>query len=772
MLSDSSISFFDFPLFDFEFNFKIKNTGEAQHKIFFSKIFKVFCTIEYPLKINLIDIGTNKILKSHSIGLGTNMAFTRKKHTTILRHMNSDFVLAFKELKDLNILILALTSQRIIFYNMKHEKIVIDKSLNMKQITDLIYVKKFKVLVTVVYDTCIPVFELELGEGREEINFVGRLVGHLGFVISAEMIEDKDILVSIDEKSVIKFWNLRYFTCIKTVDLMGTKTVVKQIIYLKKKDLLSVISKKITTYKLEHNLADHDEKEQDRVLYVYFNALNNSFYVFSNLSLLIIDGSKPEIRKIIYYNKKNETHRDRIIASFVKVVNEGRHFYLGDTRGNVSYYDIRFTLISKLTKNKGGIERLEMFNDNDNLLFTFSKSDVHTHCLSSDKGCTKPKLLRRLMDLGENGHSFIKSIVSISMGVILLNSGNNEIYVIDQELNNVHSKISFHSSETILDMFCYDPLGFIIVYLSSNRLIVFDYTFDEQFIFLDYHLKIISIQDLEGINSSAYISGCLNDKDSYKHTSIHKFDLILGYEGGKLLILTFSDEDGLFKQKKNYTKKSSYNSRRNSKTKFFDFSTNFKQIQISLDKKVEERNTDIDSLEAITVITYNKEDELHPLKQRNCLVIQDPYFDSVSVLKTDKSYLCILLGNRFKIIDYDGNIYINFVLKNLKFDRWKFKYRNTECRRNELLNILKFLKEVNLRVEKSKSLLDEFVRIDLSSHTKNPLFLTQQHNNKMSLPMLHTKRKEGYIFHQNGKDSVSLEMNTSNLKRSQFKKDL
>ena len=142
------------------------------------------------------------------------------------------------------------------------------------------------------------------------------------------------------------------------------------------------------------------------------------------------------------------------------------------------------------------------------------------------------------------------------------------------------------------------------------------------------------------------------------------------------------------------------------------------------------------------------------------------------MLKTDKSYLCILLGNRFKIIDYDGNIYINFVLKNLKFDRWKFKYRNTECRRNELLNILKFLKEVNLRVEKSKSLLDEFVRIDLSSHIKNPLFLTQQHNNKMSLPMLHTKRKEGYIFHQNGKDSVSLEMNTSNLKRSQFKKDL
>ena len=756
--------FFDFPNFDFEFNFKIKNTTETQHKIFFSKLYNSFCTIEYPLKINLIDIGTNRIKKSVSIDLNNGQHLTRKKATTFLKQMNFDFVMAFLELKELNMIILAISCQRLVFYNVKSDKKVIDKNLNMKQITDLIYVKKFKVLITVVYDTCIPVFEIELGEGKEEINFVGRLIGHLGFVISAVMIEDKDILVSIDEKSMIKFWNLRYFTCIKTVDLMGTKTIVKQIIYLKKKDLLSVISKKITTYKLEHNLADHDEKERNRVLLVYFNSLTNQFYIFTNLSLLIIEGAKPVIKKVIYYNKKNETHRDKIIASFVTVINDGRQFYLGDTRGNVFYYDIRFTLLSKLAKNKDGITNLRIFKEADTLLFSFSSNDIHIHCLSNNRTTTKPKLLRRLIDLEENGHKFVNTVASISMGILLLNCGNNEIYVVDQELNNVHSILVFPTEERILNIFCFDQLGLIVVYLSNHRIAVFDYFFDEQFIFLNYNLKMISLYQIKGKEGKELVCGNLNAREK-------DFDLILGYNDGEIIILRFNNEENIFKPKKNYTKKSSYNAQRNSKNRFFDFSTNFKKIFISLKENTHFCLRDQD--ENVGFVVYKEKNETNCLSYLNTLKLEDKRFHSISALQTDRNYITVLFGNRFKLFDYEGNCSIDFKIQDLKFNKWKFKYKDNQQRKSELEDVVKILKTINKRVEDNKSLLDNFIKIDLGRCYQSNLFLTQKNQKeKVVLPYLKRQEKEGYLIPRRSNLANNVELGNSWLKRSQPSQDI
>ena len=672
--------------------------------------------------------------------------------------MNFDFVMAFLELKELNTIILAISCQRLVFYNTKHDKKVIDKNLNMKQITDLIYVKKFKILITVVYDTCIPVFELELGEGKEEINFVGRLIGHLGFVISTVMIEDKDILVSIDEKSMIKFWNLRYFTCIKTVDLMGTKTIVKQIIYLKKKDLLSVISKKITTYKLEHNLADHDEKERNKVLLVYFNPLTNQFYVFTILSLVIIEGAKPVIKKVIYYNKKNETHRNKIVASFVTVVNDGRQFYLGDTRGNIFCYDIRFTLISKLVKNRNGITDLTIFKGNDNLLFSFSSNDINIHCISDHKNVTKPKLLRRLTELTEKGNKFCNSAISITMGIMLLNSGNNEIYVIDQELHNVHSLLIFPAEERIQSIFCFDQLGLIVVYLSNHRIAIFDYIFNEQFIFLNYNLKIVSLYQIEGKEGKNFVCGNINVREK-------DFDLLLGYDDGEIIILRFNNENEVFKSKRDYTKKSSYNAQRNSKNRFFDFSTNFKKIFVSF-----KRNTNFclrNEFDDIGFVVYKEKDETNCLSYLNSIELGEERFHSISALQSDRNYITVLLGNRFKVFDYTGNCCMDFKIQNLKFNRWKFKYKDSEKREGELKEVVSILKQINKRVEDNKSLLGDFIRIDLGSCYETKLFLTQKiHKENIILPSLRRQNKDAYLIPSRSTILNNVESASSSLKRS------
>lgn len=49
---------------------------------------------------------------------------------------------------------------------------------------------------------------MDKNNGHFEISFIGRLVGHLNLIIAAQYSQELDMLVSIDDKMNLRFWDL------------------------------------------------------------------------------------------------------------------------------------------------------------------------------------------------------------------------------------------------------------------------------------------------------------------------------------------------------------------------------------------------------------------------------------------------------------------------------------------------------------------------------------------------------------------------------------
>ena len=83
-------------------------------------------------------------------------------------------------------------------------------------------------------------------------------------VTSGCLIEEKGILITIDENLIIKFWSLLNMKCIKSIEINGRSNFknifyIKNIYFIKKTHSLAIISKKIKLYKI-NNINKKDDK--------------------------------------------------------------------------------------------------------------------------------------------------------------------------------------------------------------------------------------------------------------------------------------------------------------------------------------------------------------------------------------------------------------------------------------------------------------------------------------------------------------------------------
>lgn len=83
-----------------------------------------------------------------------------------------------------------------------------EKNSKIKNFLKIIYSIKYQAFIIITHDNNIPVFKLELHDQFFELNFIGRLIGHLSFVLCGCLIEEIGILVTIDENIVVKFWDI------------------------------------------------------------------------------------------------------------------------------------------------------------------------------------------------------------------------------------------------------------------------------------------------------------------------------------------------------------------------------------------------------------------------------------------------------------------------------------------------------------------------------------------------------------------------------------
>lgn len=140
----------------------------------------------------------------------------------------------------------------------------------------------------IAHEKNVPVFKLERIGGQIEINFVGRLIGHLCFVNCGTLLEEQGIFVTVDETAVIKFWSLVSLTCLRTVNIEG-KSIVKFILFSHHTRSLALISKKINLYKITQDPRETSCPTDDPVLYVAANSVLNALLIFRTTEVIFVD---------------------------------------------------------------------------------------------------------------------------------------------------------------------------------------------------------------------------------------------------------------------------------------------------------------------------------------------------------------------------------------------------------------------------------------------------------------------------------------------------
>lgn len=150
-------------------------------------------------------------------------------------------------MSQLKLLFLSTREKEFFIFDAKKRQLVLDKRLQLKTTNKILYSQKFQAVFMITQDTNVPVLKLDYPEDTFELNFIGRLVGHLNPIMSGDFIEALGILATVDERVIIKFWDVQRMCCLKTVEIQG-KAHVKNLIVISQQQKLVLVSKKINMY--------------------------------------------------------------------------------------------------------------------------------------------------------------------------------------------------------------------------------------------------------------------------------------------------------------------------------------------------------------------------------------------------------------------------------------------------------------------------------------------------------------------------------------------
>ena len=663
LLKDNSISIWDFPISDYELNIELP-TKNLQIDMFFSKIYKKFCTMENNFVVNIWDI--NDIKCSEKIEINK-MDKVKSKITN------------FFEILSLELFLISTSEKELLIYDTEKKIVVLEKKLNVKNILNIIFSLKYHAIILVCHDINIPILKLESKNNVLEIDFIGKLIGHLHFLVSACFIENKGVLVTIDENAIIKFWDIQKMCCIKSVEIMG-KALIKRIFYVNESDSLALISKKINIYKIKNNNLENKNEIQNSILDIYIDKVDKVILVFRKFELIIMDSETGRPKEIKKYNKiTNNLINPDIEASFIKIINKGKNFYLGDMKGNIYLFNLDFKLKYKLKKHSRAVKKI--FLNKDNTFLTFGKNEYFIQYSKKDQGFRENIILRKLKNIYQNENHLSIIEFNLEMNLILISNKNNEIIIIDFEFGRIYGLLKFKENVKILDVKTYSKYGLVLIYLSDNRIILLEYNFD--FFIPGFHVKfdVLDVFKNEVLGKNGeLITSCLRSKKFGEFGNFENFNYILGFESGNIVIVKFNEKVLNLKIKKNYLNKNSFNSRRT-------FNGSF-----SFEKKNNIKVFDIE--EEIRFAKLKKNQFLSVDKVFKCFDSQIGFLKIVNqkedlILSVSKIYRYI-----FKMHDLNGYCILSY---NLLFPLpliWKFKYDYFYYKKKEILKSNEIIKKI------------------------------------------------------------------------------
>lgn len=567
---------------DFELNFSLGEWAPEQLKVFYSNIIYKFCTLENSYRVNVWNIEGKPLYESYTIApqLRTNTRLMTKSLFPSLKSSTTS-VTQIAKITEIDVLgvWLVLTSQNVLLvYNLNKKQIVCEKVLSLKSIVKFIYSHNHKALVVVCKNSVLPVFEFKQKNENFELKFINNLTGHVTFIVDADYFEQTSMLASVDENCVVKIWNLENLTCSRTVELEG-KVSVKGLFLLRDHNKISIVTRKINVYELEHNIECNEDADMEMIVSLYYCEKSRLYYIFKKTELLFLKEEDGSLKSIYKYNKKNEEAKSFIVAKKILVINEGNSFYLTDSSGNLTLFNVTLNAKSKLVSHALPVDHIYRDSRN-NMVVTVSPSEMLVHTINPNDQKNKYFVIKKIENIfdGQTAVKFME--INMEFNLIVLGFGGNRVYVIDYEFAKMHAIIELETGENVEDAKTFSTKGFLMLLTSLNRVIVLEYSYDQFLSGLKCNFEMISMLDLP-VKPETRITSCLFDDQRYNLTKNNNDVLFcIGFDTGETISYNFNNIVNEFKTKTPYYSKNSFNARRYHTSSFNSDINNIKTYKL------------------------------------------------------------------------------------------------------------------------------------------------------------------------------------------------
>lgn len=720
MFSNNSLSFWDYPEFDFELNFNLSEVGARQKTVFYSDIISKYCTLEESFKIRVWDIETNSLADTHIIKPITKQKITCMSRTALANFSWSALVpnqiSILYECEELSLWLILTSKNVLLAYDIENKRLMMEKHLNLKSIVKFIYSVKHKALIAVCRNTNLSIFELKYVASSYEMKFITNMAGHITFIVDADYFENIDILASIDDNCIVKLWNLENLTCCRTIELEG-KAAVKGMFFLKDHYQISIITRKINVYRIEHNIQENEEKEINHIIDLYYCENEKLFYIFKSTELVFINAKDGTVRAIYKYNKKNEDTKNYIVANKVVVFNEGKRFYLADTNGNITIYTIKLADKVSLLSHKLPVNQIYR-DQKHNLTITISSDTMCVQDLKEKDKCDKYVAIKKVENIFD-GCRVIKFLeINLELNLFMIGFGDNKVYVFDYEFGKLYACIELDHTENIEDLKTFGSKGFVIIITSSYQIIVLNYTCDLNASGLKCNFEVISTQRLPIKATNDRIISCYFDDKKYLLTK-DCVDILLciSLDSGAMIIFQMNDIIDRFEDKQPYYSKISYNVKRTHTCNFNSEVSNIRTYRLHLTDESE----DIDEMYKENYYLIKNRLATKPLFTilSNIAAWDRPY--QIKQLLNYHKPLILSTDNRFcfKVQNLEGNNIILYDIREPLPLIWNLDTVKNPPSNEECYTAIQLISHLNKKIMAKSSCLSQVIRLDSIAKNAN-----------------------------------------------------
>lgn len=655
--------------------------------------FEAFVTIETPLKINIWSMKPEVSISERNIG-----SYVQNSENFRFAHIY--------DIESLNLLLVISTVNEMLLFDYKKNFIMLRKTIKLNSLISVLYSTIYNAIIFIDEDYTIMVLKLKKQENAYEISFVGRLVGHLAIIKSGCLIEPSDILVTIDENSVIKFWSLDTMTYIRSVS-MTALVQVRSIIYIKSIQSIAIVSKKINIYKLIKNKVESENVSENIILKVKFDGLRNRILIFRSKDYLTICSETGRIVHTFHYkNSESENQmKEEFAISCVCLVKKSSEFYLGETSGLIRCFNPFLKMKNHLLNHSSPITHI-FFDKKHQIYITLSHFDIIVQYDKIDSVKNDTFLLRSLKGLFHYIDSVKVAEFCPEMNLILVSTGNNEVVIIDYEFCKVYGVIRFDQKAHVKSITCYYEYGLIIVLLSTNEMKILEFVFDKYVSTLKCSIKLV---DNILISGAMVTRGKIVSKDKRVNKYQNK-RYAMTNEGGEVLVFAFNIQMEQITKKPTYFEKPSFNYRRKCISSFENEIKSAKIFSVETESNSDRKKSVFQHSLIKFDISNNHLMEIFSIFKAHSGKIHD-----ISEFHQTESLLVSFAPKQeIKIHTFKGELvgHLDLNLPLPKF--WKFEYD----REYQYNSIYKQLYEMNSNIEQ-ENVLEEQI-------TDKAIFLTQK----------------------------------------------